>query len=321
MAFIDDVHIVVKAGNGGNGATATKQIFGSKKTAPDGGNGGNGGSVYFKADQNLSDLAEFRYKKKIVGVDGVAGSHKDLDGQNGEDITVLVPYGTLITDEKTGEYVELITDLPFCVARGGQGGMGNHDFKPALKRFAGRKHQGEAGEERALHLVLRLIADVGLVGLPNAGKSSLLKALTNATPKVGDYPFTTLEPNLGAFGKLIIADIPGLIEGASGGKGLGVQFLKHIKKTKILLHCVDGSDPSPVTAYNTVRNEFKSYDPELLTKKEIILVTKTDLVEPADTKKTVAALKKVNKDVMAVSLYDEKSIESVKKLLESFLLQ
>ena len=321
MAFIDDVHIIVKAGNGGNGATATKQLFGTKKTAPDGGNGGNGGNVYFKADKNLSDLSEFRYKKKITGINGVPGSHKDLDGQNGEDITVLVPYGTLVTDEKTGEYVELISDLPFCVAQGGQGGMGNHDFKPELKKFAGRVAQGTEGIERHLHLVLRLIADVGLVGLPNAGKSSLLKAMTNAQPKVGDYPFTTLEPNLGAFGKLIIADIPGLIEGASGGKGLGVQFLKHIKKTKILLHCVDCTVKSPLETYHTVRNEFKSYDSELLTKKEVILVTKIDLADPSVVKKTIAALKKVNKDVLAVSIYDEKSLEHLKELLHSFLLQ
>lgn len=229
MALIDDVHIIVKAGDGGNGGTAKKQMFGSKKTAPDGGNGGRGGNIYFKGDTNISDLSQFQFKKRITAQNGVNGLNKDLDGAKGEDTTVLVPFGTTIRDEDSGEWVEILSDLPFAVAHGGEGGMGNHDYKPELQKFESRKFEGEKGEERRLHLVLNLIADVGLVGLPNAGKSSLLKALTNAVPKIGEYPFTTLEPNLGAFGKIIIADIPGLIEGASEGKGLGLTFLKHIK--------------------------------------------------------------------------------------------
>jgi GTP-binding protein len=256
MALIDDVHIIVKAGDGGKGGTAKKQMFGSKKTAPDGGNGGRGGNIYFKGDTNISDLSQFQFKKKITAQNGVNGLNKDLDGAKGEDTTVLVPFGTTIRDEDSGEWVEILSDLPFAVAHGGEGGMGNHDYKPELQKFESRKFEGEKGEERRLHLVLNLIADVGLVGLPNAGKSSLLKALTNAVPKIGDYPFTTLEPNLGAFGKIIIADIPGLIEGASEGKGLGLTFLKHIKKTKILLHCIDANEEMVEKIYHTVRDDY-----------------------------------------------------------------
>lgn len=315
MALVDDVHIEVHAGNGGNGGTAKKQLFGSKKTAPDGGNGGNGGSIFFQANANVSDLSQFMFKKKIRGVDGVNGLNKDLDGANGEDITVLVPFGTTITDEQNSDFVDLVTDLPFCVAKGGAGGLGNHDYKPEIKNFVTRPFEGGIGEIRKLHLVLNLIADIGLVGLPNAGKSSLLKALTNATPKVGNYPFTTLEPNLGALSKLIIADIPGLIEGASGGKGLGIQFLKHIKKTKILLHCLDVTDDNILATYKTVRQEFGEFDKTLLLKEEIILLTKIDLVEKEELTKKLKLLKGLKKEVIQVSIYDEKSLENLKNKL------
>lgn len=313
MALIDDVIIKVKAGNGGNGGTAKKQMFGSKKTSPDGGNGGNGGNIYFVGDANVSDLSLFQYKKEIKGIDGVNGKNKDLDGANAEHVYVKVPFGTSITDIETDNWVEIISDEPFCVAYGGAGGMGNHDYNPELNKFEPRIYEGAKGDTRTLHLVLNLIADVGLVGLPNAGKSSLLKALTNAVPKVGNYPFTTLEPNLGAFNKIIIADIPGLIEGASQGKGLGHRFLKHIKKTKILLHCIDSSDPNIYATYETVRKEFGEFDTSLLKKKEIILLTKTDLVEKAFLKKQLHLFKEKGLHVLPVSIYDENSLEILKE--------
>ncbi len=317
MQLVDDVTILVKAGNGGDGATVTKQMYASKKTMPDGGNGGNGGDVYFKADHNISDLSEFQFKKKIRGIDGISGLNKDLDGANGEDITVLVPYGTTITDPDTHEHVELTTDLPFCVAKGGTGGMGNHDFKPEVKKFAPRQQLGMPGDERTLHLVLNLIADIGLVGFPNAGKSSLLKELTNAEPKIGDYAFTTLNPNLGVFEKKVIADVPGLIEGASGGKGLGIKFLKHIKKTKLLLHCIAATEEDVLTAYKTVRDEFASFDSTLLDKEEIIVLTKCDLVSEKEKKDKKKSLIKAKKPVVAVSVYENDTIEELKTLLRT----
>lgn len=315
MALIDDVHITVKAGDGGNGGTAKKQMFGSKKTAPDGGNGGWGGNVYFKGDANVSDLSQFQFMKRIKAENGVNGLNKDLDGAKGEDVTVLVPFGTTVRDEDTGEWVEILSDLPFAVAHGGEGGMGNHDYKPELKKFESRKFEGEKGEDRKLHLVLNLIADIGLVGLPNAGKSSLLKALTNAVPKIGNYPFTTLEPNLGALGNIILADIPGLIEGASKGKGLGIQFLKHIKKTKVLLHCIDAAQENVAETYSTVRDEFGEFDKSLLEKEEVILLTKIDLIEKNVVDLKVKELKKLNKKVFAISIYDENSLENLKNII------
>lgn len=325
MPLIDDVKIVVKAGDGGNGATATKQVYASKKTVPDGGNGGNGGNIYFQGSANVSDLSEFQYKKTIKGENGVNGSHKDLDGANGNHVYVNVPLGTTVKDEETGEWVEILTAEPFCVAYGGNGGMGNHDYKPDIKgRWTPRVADGGEGEVRKLHLVLNMIADVGLVGLPNAGKSSLLKKLTNAVPKVGNYPFTTLEPNLGAMHldtksaskkSIILADIPGLIEGASLGKGLGLTFLKHIKKTKVLLHCIAVTD-NFADSYATVRHEFEAFDKSLLSKKEYIVITKKDLVDESALNSIIEQLKKDGKKVIAVSIYDEQSLTPLKKLLE-----
>lgn len=313
MSLVDDVKITVKAGDGGNGASARKQVFGSKKTVPDGGNGGNGGNVYFQGNSNISDLSEFQYKKTMKAENGVNGQHKDLDGANGEDIYVLVPFGTTIKDEETQEWTEILTEEPFCVAYGGHGGMGNHDYQPDLRKMLPRKADGDLGEERKLHLVLNLIADVGLVGLPNAGKSSLLKKLTNATPKVGNYPFTTLEPNLGALDKIILADIPGLISGASAGKGLGLTFLKHIKKTKVLFHCIAADEKDAKSAYETVRNEFGEFDESLLQKKEIILLTKSDLVDKKTLQNNIMEFEKRGLKTLAVSIYDENSIENLKE--------
>lgn len=319
MSLVDDVKITVKAGNGGNGASAKKQVFGSKKTVPDGGNGGNGGSVYFKGSSNVADLSEFQYKKTIKAENGVSGQHKDLDGANGNDIYVLVPFGTTVQDEETGEWTEILTEEPFCVAYGGHGGMGNHDYQPDLKKMTPRKAEGEKGEERKLHLVLNLIADVGLVGLPNAGKSSLLKKITKATPKVGNYPFTTLEPNLGALDNIIIADIPGLIAGASTGKGLGLTFLKHIKKTKVLFHCISSDEKDVLNSYETVRKEFEEFDKSLLEKKEIIVLTKKDLVNEKVLKKSKELFEKKGLNVIEVSIYDEISIANLKEKIASSL--
>ncbi|HVZ67646.1 MAG TPA: GTPase ObgE [Patescibacteria group bacterium] len=318
MALVDDVHIKAKAGNGGNGSMASLTVTGSPKAYADGGNGGDGGSIYFEASSNVSDLSQFRFKKVIETANGEMGLNKNQAGKRGEDVTILVPPGTKITDEKTGESIEIINlGEPVLVVQGGRGGRGSHGYKPDIKKLYEYTNEGGLGEERDLHLVLSLIADVGFIGFPNAGKSSLLERLTNATPKIGNYPFTTLEPNLGVLGKIVIADIPGLIEGASKGKGLGITFLKHIEKTKLLMHCIDSLDPDPLSTYKKVLSEFEEFNVDLLKKQEIILLTKKDLVTEEELKQKIKSLSKTKRKVLAISIYDDKSIEELIRLIKT----
>ncbi len=318
MSLIDDVTIRVKAGKGGDGGRSFHQNYGSVKSSADGGSGGRGGDIYFEGTSNLSDLSEFKFKKVVEAPDGARGMNKNLDGKRGESITVLVPLGTTIIDNKTQETVEILeSNMPVLLARGGQGQTGNHDRTDNLNRFEEARAIAQNGEEKELHLILKLIADVGLIGLPNAGKSSLLKTLTAATPKIGNYPFTTLEPNLGVIPgeKIVIADIPGLVEGASRGKGLGIQFLKHIQKTKILFHCIDSLSENPLETYMTVRREFEEYNPEILEKDEIILLTKIDLAQDSQIAKQKMALKKTKRKIVTVSIYDEESIGRLRDVI------
>ncbi len=325
MSLVDDVTIKVKAGNGGDGGKSFHTNYGSKNPHTDGGNGGRGGDIYFEGSANVHDLNEFRFKKLIKAPDGERGMNKNLDGRGGEDITVLVPLGTTIIDTANEKAVELLEEkVPVRIARGGKGQIGNHDRSE--ETFAMRKYNlfHQKGEEKELHLVLSLIADIGLIGFPNAGKSSLLKTLTNAVPKIGNYPFTTLEPNLGTIStktkngknKIVLADIPGLVEGASVGKGLGIQFLKHIQKTKMLLHCIDATTPDVYEAYKTVREEFEGYDKSLLLKKEIILLTKCDLLTDEELKKQIKTLSKTKKEILPVSIYDDVSMTRLSELLK-----
>lgn len=318
--LVDNVGLIIKAGNGGDGAATFLRNESTAKGGPDGGNGGNGGNIYFLGSTNINDLREFRYKKNITADNGIPGKHKKLFGKNAEDLTILLPLGTRITDTASNRVIE-ITDTvkPVLAAKGGKGGRGNTEFKSATNQAPRYAEKGTLGEEKKLFLELRIIADIGLIGLPNAGKSSLLSVLTNATPKIGAYAFTTLEPNIGMLGKYAIADIPGLIEGASQGKGLGVEFLKHIEKTKVLVHCIDSSDTDPEKTYETVRNEFKQYNISLLDKPEIILLTKTDLSDEKTVKKNVKLLEKKGKKVLTASIYDEKSLEALKQTLEDTL--
>lgn len=319
MALVDDVKITIKAGNGGNGSSTFLAKTDSPKTTPDGGDGGRGGHIYFQASHNISDLSQFRFTKNIIGDNGTNGSRKNMTGKSGEDTVILVPPGTKVIDEDTTDMVEIIEEgVPVLLARGGQGGDGNFKFKANSSRERIPHPEGYPGEEKSLHLIQSLIADIGFIGLPNAGKSSLLTSLTNATPKIGNYPFTTLEPNLGTFGKLVLADIPGLIEGASQGTGLGVQFLKHIEKTKILFHCIDVSDLDPVKTYKTIREEFEKYNPELLEKDEIILLTKIDLVDADFIEEQKEKLKNFKRKIILISIYDEKSLEKLKALLKKY---
>ena len=254
--------------------------------------------------------------------------NKNLDGKYGEDAVILVPLGTTIIDTNTQETVEILEENnKVKIARGGRGGIGNHDQRIDPRTFKSTRREGGEGEEKELHLVLNLIADIGLIGLPNAGKSSLLTSLTKATPKIGDYPFTTLEPNLGTVitkteenSRVVLADIPGLVEGASQGKGLGIQFLKHIQKTKVLIHCIDVTNENLLDSYLSVRKEFEEYDPELLKKREFILLTKIDLVGKETIDEAKIALKKTKKEIKAVSIYDKKRLEELREFFIKLIL-
>ena len=317
--LIDDISITIKGGDGGNGAVSFMRNARTARGGPDGGNGGNGGSVFFQGSTDVFDLGEFRYKKKIYAENGVPGKKQNLYGRNGENIIIKVPLGTRIT-EASGKIYE-ITDITTQVllALGGKGGRGNNEFKSATNQAPMQAEDGTHGEEKVVHLELRLIAQVGLIGFPNAGKSSLLQVLTNANPKIGNYPFTTLEPNLGVLNGIVIGDIPGLMEGASKGKGLGITFLKHVEKTELLIHCIDSSAEDVVKAYKTVRQEFKEYDETLIAKPEIILLTKTDLIDSKILEKNINKLKKFEKPVLTISIYNEKSIDYFKKFLKEKL--
>lgn len=318
--LVDNVTLQIKAGNGGDGSASLLRNGMTAKGGPDGGNGGNGGNIYFQGSTNVTDLREFRYKKKITADDGVAGGKQKLFGKNADHTTIYVPLGTQITDTKAKRVFEITDDAsPVLLAQGGRGGRGNAEFKSATRQTPLYAEHGTKGQEKELLLELRMIADIGLIGLPNAGKSSLLAVLTHATPKIGDYPFTTLEPNIGMLGTHPLADIPGLIEGASKGRGLGVTFLKHIEKTKMLVHCIESTDEHAGKTYDTVRKEFEQYNASLLEKPEIILLTKTDLADEKILRKNLSLFKKRGKTVLTCSLLDEESVAVLKQTLEKLL--
>lgn len=318
--LIDDVTLVIKAGDGGNGAATFRRDAMTAHGGPDGGNGGSGGNVYVQGSPHVSDLREFRYKKIIKAEHGGNGTKHNGFGKNAQHIIIYVPLGTRITDIDTSTVreIESVT-TPLLIAKGGVGGFGNFKFKSATNQTPKNRELGQLGQEKNIHLELRIIAEIGLIGLPNAGKSSLLAALTNATPSIGAYPFTTLTPNIGMFGTHPIADIPGLIEGASLGIGLGIKFLKHIEKTKILVHCIDITVDDPLQAYETVRKEFNVYNPLLLEKPEIIFLNKTDLVNQNQVNEITTKFISLHKTIVAGSALDEKSIHAFKKILTNVL--
>lgn len=321
--LVDEVIITVKAGDGGDGGLFFKRNAQTAKGGPDGGNGGKGGDIYFQGINDITALNLFTYKKSLKAEKGVAGGRKNLYGRNGKDLIVKIPIGTRITNLITKESFEIEDETTkVLIARGGKGGRGNKEFRTATNQIPRYFEKGQAGEEKKLKLELRLIADVGLIGLPNAGKSSLLAILTHAHPKIGEYPFTTLEPNLGVMDHIVLADIPGLIEGASKGKGLGIKFLKHVEKTKVLVHCIDSTEENPVKAYNTIRNELGLYNKTLLELPEIILLTKADLTNNKDLKKKITSLRhpepvsgSPKKEILPISIYDSGSLEQFKKLV------
>jgi len=322
--LIDEVKVTFIGGRGGNGAVSFRQSEGKPRGGPDGGNGGDGGNVYLVGINDMMALSRFQFKKVEKGEDGVEGKRKNLFGRNGEHLIVPIPIGTTVTNTKTKKSFEIVdTTTKHQVARGGRGGKGNNEFKSSTNQAPRYAESGKEGESVELHLVLRLIADIGLIGLPNAGKSSLLSSLTNANPKIGDYPFTTLEPNLGVLKNqertIILADIPGLIEGASKGKGLGIRFLRHIEKTRLLVHCLDATADSVVKNYQTIRDELSEYGHDLTNKKEILLLTKTDLIDSQDLLRKKKELAKISDQIFSLSIYDQESQEELKKFLFDFV--
>jgi GTPase len=312
--LIDDVVIRVRAGSGGKGAVAFQKNLMS--LGPTGGTGGTGGSVFLESSSDLSLLNQFRFKKEVVAQDGGEGRGQFIDGKTGIDHVVRVPVGTVVHNLTTGADIEMLkVGERLCVARGGRGGKGNFHFRSSTNTTPKQSQPGLPGETCELRLELKLIADVGLIGLPNVGKSSLLNELTRAKAKVANYEFTTLEPNLGVFYELVLADIPGLIEGASAGKGLGVKFLRHIERTRVLFHLVSAESKSPATDYRTVRTELRKWNPSLLEKPEYVFVSRADNVDAATLTKKVATLKKLNKRTLPLSVIDDESVNGVKAIL------
>jgi GTP-binding protein len=283
VAFVDEITIQAKAGKGGDGVVRWLHEYAREFGGPSGGDGGKGGNVVFRAIRDVNALAKYKGKSVFRAKDGEAGGNKNMAGKDGADVTIDVPVGSVVTRKTDGMAYEFLTEGESKILlEGGHGGVGNARFKSSVNQYPTEATEGKEGEESALRIELRLIADVGLVGLPNAGKSSLLNALTNAHAKIGGYAFTTLEPNLGVYFGYVIADIPGLIEGASEGKGLGHEFLRHVSRTKVLIHCVSPESSDPFADYLTVREELERYGSELSRKPEIVFITKADLKTPEE---------------------------------------
>jgi GTP-binding protein len=311
MAFIDDLTFHIKAGNGGAGVVRWRHERSKEFSGAAGGNGGDGGNVFVRAIRDLGILERYRNTKEFEAGKGEDGMRNSMHGANGKDLTIDLPIGSIITDGRTKRQYNLVTDGEVIqILKGGRGGLGNEHFKASTNVTPMQSTPGKPGEEADFHIELELVADAGLIGLPNAGKSSLLNALTNARAQVGAYAFTTLEPNLGALhGGFILADIPGLIEGASEGKGLGHKFLKHIKRTKRLLHLISLENTAIIDTYKTVRDELKQYGQGLDEKEETIILTKTDMTDEKGVATAIKKLEKYNKDILTVTVLDDDAVK------------
>ncbi len=321
MKFLDEAKIYVKAGDGGNGACSFRHEKFLEFGGPDGGNGGNGGDIVFQAVENLNTLIDFRYQQHFKAQRGKNGAGRNCTGASGEDLIIKVPVGTQIMDE-TGSIVlaDMIKDGDtFTVAKGGKGGRGNDSYKSSTNQAPEQADPGTPGEELWVWLKLKIIADAGLIGLPNAGKSTFLSVISRAKPKIADYPFTTIHPNLGMArvddNMILVADIPGLIEGASTGVGLGTKFLKHVERCKVLIHLIDATQEDVVTPYKTIRKELKKYSPLLAQKPEIIALNKIDSLLPEEIEEKTTVLKKaIKKKVYTISGVAKQGITNVLRL-------
>ena len=319
MKFLDQVKIYIRAGNGGDGSPSFRREKFIEHGGPDGGDGGNGGSVILKAEQNLNTLIDYRYQQHHKAKRGNNGAGQNRTGKSGDDLILKVPLGTQVFEEdnKTLVYDFINIGEEYVAAAGGKGGLGNTRFKSSTNRAPRKFTKGSAGESFTIWLQLKTIADIGIIGLPNAGKSSLLAALTNARPKIANYEFTTINPNLGVASydnkEVTIADIPGLVEGAHKGTGLGTQFLKHIERCKTLLHMIDITNTDLKKSYLQVKKELKNYSLKLSKKKELIVLNKIDLIEKNDIKRIVKNfLKNTKSEVITLSTIEKKSISNFK---------
>ncbi len=322
MKFLDQAKIYIKAGNGGSGSASFRREKFVEFGGPDGGDGGAGGSIILQSDRNLNTLIDFRYAQHFKAQHGKQGSKRNRTGANGEDLILKVPVGTQIYEEDNNTLIYDFTKNKekYLVASGGKGGLGNVRFKSSTNRAPKKKTGGKQGEEFWIWLQLKVIADIGIIGKPNAGKSSLLAALTRAKPKIANYPFTTINPNLGVAyydrKEVTLADIPGLVEGAHEGIGLGDKFLRHIERCKILLHLIDLNEDNLVKTYKQIIKELSSYDKTLSSKKEIVFFNKSDQMTKDDVKqKTEEFKKKINKTYDVISVFSKKDMQKVKKLL------
>ena len=326
MKFLDQVKIYIKAGNGGDGSPSFRREKFIEYGGPDGGDGGKGGSVILKAEQNLNTLIDFRYQQHHKAKRGENGAGQNRTGKSGEDLILKVPLGTQVFEEDNKTLIYDFTKISeeFVAAAGGKGGLGNTRFKSSTNRAPRKFTKGTQGEEFTIWLQLKTIADIGIIGLPNAGKSSLLASVTNANPKIANYQFTTLNPNLGVASydnkEITIADIPGLVEGAHKGTGLGIQFLKHIERCKSLLHLIDITSEDLKKSYQQVKNELKKYSNKLTKKKELIVLNKIDLIDEKEVNHIIKDFKKNTKsEVIALSTFNKSSVSKIKSKLLNYV--
>ncbi len=326
MKFLDQAKIYIKAGNGGSGSASFRREKFIEFGGPDGGDGGDGGSIIIESERNLNTLIDFRYSQHFKASHGRPGSKRNRTGANGRDLILKVPVGTQVYEEDNNTLIYDFTKNRerYLVANGGKGGLGNLRFKSSTNRAPKKKTQGKLGEEFWIWLQLKVIAEIGIIGKPNAGKSSLLAALTRARPKIADYPFTTINPNLGVTSyngkEVTLADIPGLVEGAHKGIGLGDKFLRHVERCKVLLHLIDLSETNLVNTYNQINRELLSYDKKLIKKKEIIFFNKSDLFENEEIRPKLDYFKnKVGIKFEVISVFSRKDMQKIKKKLIKYV--
>ena len=326
MKFLDQAKIYVKAGNGGNGSASYRREKFIEFGGTDGGDGGHGGSIIFVADKNLNTLIDFRYQQHFKAEKGQDGKGKKKTGKSGKDLILKVPVGTQILEEDNNTLIEDLTksEKKINIANGGKGGLGNVRFKSSTNRSPRKKTDGENGESFWIWLQLKVIADIGIVGMPNSGKSSLLSALTSARPKIANYPFTTINPGLGVANynnkEVILADIPGLIEGAHEGIGLGDKFLRHIERCNNILHLIDITNNNLLEDYSKVRKELFKYSNKLTKKREIIVFNKIDMVNNEEINKKIDIFnKKVKKKIYTISALKHKGLKTIKEILVSYV--